>query len=54
MAKPDSNVVYYITKKGVTEQIVKMYQSEICAMLRTKGSTTYAKAHTCKKKKAAS
>jgi len=22
-----------------------MYQSEICAMLRTKGSTTYAKAH---------
>jgi len=30
-----------------------MYQSEICAMLRTKGSTTYAKAHTCKKKKAA-
>jgi hypothetical protein len=30
---------------------VEMYQSEICAMLRTKGSSTYAKAHTCKKKK---
>ena len=29
-----------------------MYRSEICAMLRTKGSTTYAKAHTCKKKAA--
>jgi len=31
-----------------------MYQSEICAMLRTKWSTTYAKAHTCKNKKAVS
>ena len=31
-----------------------MYQSEICAMLCTKGSTKNAKAHTCKKKKAAS
>jgi len=29
-----------------------MYQSEICAVLRTKGSTTYAKAQPCKKKKA--
>jgi len=29
-----------------------MCQSEICAMLRTKGSSTYAKAHTCKKKAA--
>jgi hypothetical protein len=26
----------------------------MCAMLRTKGSSTYAKTHTCKKKKAAS
>ena len=52
MAKPDSNFVYYVKKRG-TEEIVEMYRSEICAMLRTKGSTTYAKAHMCKKKKAA-
>jgi len=25
--------------------MVEMYRSEICAMLRTKGSTTYTKAH---------
>jgi hypothetical protein len=30
-----------------------MCQSEICAILRTKGSSTYAKAHTCKKNKKA-
>jgi hypothetical protein len=32
---------------------MEMYRSEIRAMLRMKGSTTYGKAHTCKKKKAA-
>jgi hypothetical protein len=31
-----------------------MCQSEICVMLRMKESSTYAKAHMCKKKKAAS
>jgi len=48
MAKPDSNFVYYVTKKG-DGIIVEMYQSEICAMLRTKGSSNYAK-HTRMKK----
>jgi len=31
-----------------------MYRSEICGILRRKGPTTDAKAHSCKKKKAAS
>jgi hypothetical protein len=51
MAKSDSNFVYYKTKNM---ENVEIYQSEICAVLRTKGSTIYTKAHTCKKKKAAS
>jgi len=52
MAKSDSNFVYYVTKKRGTEEIVEMCQSEICAMLRTKGSSNYAKARTCIKKAA--
>jgi len=54
MAKPDSNFVYYVTKTGGRNKLFKCVQSEICAMLRAKGSSTCAKAHTCKKKKAAS
>jgi len=53
MAKPDSNFVYYVTKTGGRNKLCKCVQNEICAMIRTKGSSTYAKAHTCKKKKKA-
>jgi len=41
-------------KTGGRNKLWKSVQSEMCAMLRTKGSSTYAKAHTCKKKKLAS
>jgi hypothetical protein len=51
MAKPDSNFMYYVTKKG-EGIIVDMCQGEICAMLLTKVSSNYAKAHTCMKKAA--
>jgi hypothetical protein len=50
MAKPDSNFVYCVTKTGGQNKFCKCV-GEICAMLRMKGSSTYAKAHTCKKKK---
>jgi hypothetical protein len=52
MAKPDSNFVYYITKMG--DGINFGNVSEWNMRHVTKGSTTYTKAHTCKKKKAAS
>jgi ribosomal protein L37AE/L43A len=40
MAKPDS-IFSYITKK--TEKFVEIWHCKICAMLPTKGSSTYAK-----------
>jgi hypothetical protein len=52
MEKPDNNFVYYETKTGGRNKLCKCV-SEICAMLLMNGSSTYAKAHTCKKKKAA-
>jgi hypothetical protein len=53
LAKLDTNFLYYVTKTGRRNKLCKCV-SEICAMLRMKGSSTYAKAHTCRKKKAAS
>jgi hypothetical protein len=44
MAKPDSNFVYCVTKSGGRNKLCKCV-SEICAMLRMKGFSTYAKAH---------
>jgi hypothetical protein len=54
MAKPESKCVYYILEKG-TEYFAEKCRSEICAMLLTKGSSTYAElTHMQEKKKAAS
>jgi hypothetical protein len=45
MAKPDSNFVYYVTKRGGRNNLCKCV-SEICAMLHMKESSTYTKPHT--------
>jgi hypothetical protein len=51
MAKPDDNLVYYITKNGGGINCGNVWEWNMRHV--TKGSTTSAKAHTCKKEEAA-
>ena len=53
MAKPDSNFVYYITKKGAQNKLWKCIRVKYAPCYVRKGPQLTQK-HTCKKKKGAS